>query len=82
MDGLVGRSATVTVKVTDSKGTVATMTTSSKGNFYTSKKLVPPLSATIESDAGSMTMGQTVSTGACNSCHKCDGEAGGKMYEP
>lgn len=71
-----------TVKITDSTGQTVTLTSSSKGNFYTSKALTPPLSAEVTTDAGTLSMDQTVDTGACNSCHKCDGEAGGKMYAP
>ena len=74
--------ADATVRVTDSTGTTVEMTTSSKGNFYTSKSLVPPLSAEVETDAGIVAMSQTVETGACNSCHQCDGTPGGKMYAP
>ena len=72
----------VTVKITDSTGQVVTLTSSSKGNFYTSKTLTPPLSAELETSSGTVSMDRTVDTGACNSCHKCDGEAGGKMYAP
>ena len=70
------------VRITDSTGSTVELTSSSKGNFYTSRTLTPPLSVEVETDAGTVAMGRTVETGACNSCHKCDGEAGGKMYEP
>lgn len=71
-----------TIKVTDSTGYTATMTTNSVGNFYTSHRLVPPLTATITTSAGTQAMGSTVNTGACDSCHSCGGEAGGKLYTP
>lgn len=72
----------VTVRITDSTGELVELTSSTKGNFHTSRTLVPPLSAEIETDAGVKTMGREVETGACNTCHSCDGEAGGKLYAP
>lgn len=83
-DDLLGSSGAggATVRITDSTGYTASMTTSSKGNFYTSHTLVPPLTAEVETAAGTRVMGQEVSTGACNSCHQCDGAAGGKLYAP
>lgn len=82
-DGLGARGASnVTVVVTDSKGTKVEMNSSSVGNFYTSKKLVPPLSAKLLRGGQVVEMARTVNTGACNSCHSCGGSAGGKLYEP
>lgn len=81
IDGSDGVSG-ATVHITDSEGTTVDLTTSREGNFYTSKHLVPPLSASVETDDGTVEMSGTVETGACNSCHSCEGEAGGKMYAP
>jgi len=81
LDGTEGVSG-ATVRITDSTGTTVELTTSSKGNFYTSRSLTPPLSAEIETAAGTVSMSAAVDTGACNSCHRCDGSPGGKMYAP
>lgn len=70
------------VRITDSTDTTVELTTSSKGNFYTSRSLTPPLTVEVETDAGTVAMSRSVDTGACNSCHQCEGEAGGKMYAP
>lgn len=70
------------VRITDSTGHTETLTAGSSGNFYTRATLVPPLTAEVETDAGVVAMAGEVSTGACNSCHRCDGEAGGKLYAP
>lgn len=71
-----------TVTITDSKGTTATAKSNSSGNFYTDDKLTPPLSVVVSVGGTDIAMSQDVSTGACDSCHKCDGEAGGKLYGP
>lgn len=71
-----------TVTVTDSNGQTATMTTSRVGNFYWSRSLTPPFTASVTTSSGTREMKESFDTGACNSCHKCDGEAGGKLYAP
>lgn len=81
LDGTEGTSG-ATIHITDSEGTTVDLTTSRVGNFYTSRHLVPPLSASVETSSGTVEMARTVETGACNTCHTCDGEAGGKMYSP
>lgn len=70
------------VRVTDSNGDVVEMETNGVGNFYTMRTLVPPLQAEIEVDGAVRTMGSSVETGACGSCHSCDGAAGAKIYGP
>lgn len=74
--------ADATVRITDSTGTVVELTTSSKGNFYTARALTMPISAEVETADGIVSMGRMPDTAACNSCHRCEGEAGGKMYAP
>ena len=71
-----------TITVTDSRGQTATMTSSRVGNFYWSRSLTPPLTASVTTSSGTLTMASEVNTGACNSCHQCDGSAGGKLYAP
>lgn len=70
----------VTVRITDSTGKVFEESTSTTGNFEISQAISFPIHAEVESAAGLKKMSQTVETGACNSCHKCDGNAGGKLY--
>ena len=81
LEGTDGASGVI-VRVTDSQGTVSAMSTSAAGNFYTTDPLVPPLSAEVEYAGEVIDMGTEVETGACNSCHRCDGDPGGKLYAP
>lgn len=81
LDGTDGASGVI-VRVTDSLGTMVQMSTSAAGNFYSRDALTPPLTAEIEVDGVTIAMGSEVETGACNTCHSCDGEAGGKIYPP
>jgi hypothetical protein len=78
-----GGAAGVTVRVTDASGRVVSMRTASSGNFYTPSRLQMPLRAEVETADGQVRqMASSVETGACNSCHSCDGSAGGKLYAP
>ncbi len=70
-----------TVRVTDASGRVVTMRSSSSGNFYTATRLLAPMRAEVElADGTVFTMGREIDEANCNSCHSCDGEAGGKIY--
>lgn len=69
------------IRVTDSTGTTVTLESSRVGNFYTNERLTPPLTAQVETDGVVREMSQQVETGACNSCHQCDGAAHGKLYQ-
>lgn len=69
------------VRVTDSTGKTVTLETSRVGNFYSEDRLTPPLTAEVETDGVVREMSQEVETGACNSCHSCEGAAHGKMYK-
>ena len=71
---------TARILITDATGQTVTLNPASTGNFYTSQRLTPPFSASVETDAGTLTMSTTVETGTCNSCHSCEGEAGAKLY--
>ncbi len=72
----------VTVRVTDATGKVVELTSNSVGNFYTTQTVTPPLTAEVEVGGNVRAMATQPDTGACNSCHKCDGAAGGKLYQP
>jgi hypothetical protein len=70
------------VRVTDANGTVVELATNSVGNFYTTRTFVFPIDAEIEVGGTVRAMAASVDVGACNSCHACDGEAGGKLTGP
>ena len=77
--------AGVTIRVTDAMGHVVTMSSNSAGNFFARRSmqsLVPPFQAEVEREGRVRRMGSMVMTGACNTCHKCGGAAGGKLYAP
>jgi hypothetical protein len=69
-----------TITVTDANGKDVVLTSNSVGNFYTNEKVTPPLNAMVDVGGESRAMSSSVDTGACSSCHKCDGSAGGKLY--
>ena len=70
-----------TVRVTDASGRVVTMRSSSSGNFSTATRLLAPMRAEVElADGTVFAMGREIDEANCNSCHSCDGEAGGKIY--
>ncbi len=77
--GTTGESSAL-VRVTDANGTTVEMTSSSAGNFYSRTALTPPLTAEVEVGGNVQAMASSVDTGACNSCHRCDGAAGGKLH--
>lgn len=71
-----------TIRVTDSTGKVVTLRSNTVGNFLANDTVTPPLSAEVEVDGQIRAMSTTVDTGACNSCHQCDGSAEGKIAGP
>jgi len=75
-----GKSSGATITVTDAKNQIVTMTSNSAGNFYTTKSVSFPVTAEVEQNGFTTAMGTEVSNGGCNSCHACDGAAGGKLY--
>lgn len=72
----------VTITLTDDAGKVVTMTSNGVGNFYTTKSLKFPINVDIEKGGVKKSMASAVDDGGCNSCHSCDGAAGGKLYAP
>ena len=70
-----------TVRITDANGRLTSLRTSRTGNFYTAIPLVMPIRAEVETADGQVrTMASPVTSAACNTCHSCDGSAGGKLY--
>ncbi len=69
----------VIVYVQDAQGTEVELRSNAAGNFYTEAQLEPPLRAAIEFDGQRREMSASVGSGACNSCHSCEGEAGEKL---
>ena len=74
------KSSGATIFITDSTGKSVTLTSNSVGNFYSTSSMRPPLTAEIDQNGWTMAMSSQATTGACNSCHKCGGAAGGKLY--
>lgn len=70
------------VRITDADGATVELTSNGVGNFYTSTPLTAPLSAEVEVDGEIVEMGTTIDDGGCNSCHACEGAAGGKLTGP
>lgn len=64
-DGVEG----VTVRVTDSKGKVVTVTSNRVGNFWSAEPLTPPLSMEAERGGRVTKMPVTAPTGGCALCH-------------
>lgn len=70
------------IRITDADGAVEELESSRSGNFHTRAGLTPPLSVEVEYEGRTIAMQRTVETGACNTCHTCDGEANAKLYVP
>ena len=77
-DGLSG----ALVRITDANNDVVELDTNSAGNFYTTSNFVFPIDAEIEVDGTVLAMTTSVDVGGCNSCHACNGAAGGKLTGP
>ncbi len=58
----------VLVTITDARGSVATLTTNSAGNFYTDEAIEYPASITLTAGDATATM-PAAPKGACNDCH-------------
>ena len=67
------------IRITDANGDVTELTSESSGNFHSKTMPVAPLRAEVEVNGVVSKMGMEVQTGACSSCHQCEGEAGGKL---
>jgi hypothetical protein len=76
------RASAATVTIRDANDDVVQLHSNSVGNFYSSASLAFPITAEVELDGTTLAMAGAVSTAACNSCHQCDGAAGGKLHAP
>jgi hypothetical protein len=73
--GLAG----ATVRITDSSGTVRTLTTNAAGNFFTSRSVVPPFAVRVSLGADERTAtGHT--SGDCGACHQPGGAAPSRVH--
>lgn len=72
----------VTVTITDATDKVVTLTSNTAGNFYTTRSLTFPIDVEVEKGGVKRAMATSVDDGGCNSCHSCEGAAGGKLYAP
>lgn len=75
-------SANAKVVISDSKGHKITMTSNGAGNFYTTQAISFPANVEVTKGGNTVSMGSELSSGACNACHACGGDAGAKLYEP
>lgn len=72
----------VEIKITDANDQVVTLTSNSSGNFYTGRALAFPIQVDVTKGGVTRSMATAVDEGGCNSCHSCEGAAGGKLFEP
>lgn len=77
-DGVIGG----TITLEDASGKVVTLTSNDAGNFYTSKSLDFPLTASVTISGVTKTMSAEVTNGGCASCHAATpaGGAPGRLY--
>jgi len=71
-----------TLRILDADGNTFELTSNSVGNFFTSEDISFPVNAEIEVDGNIRAMGSPIESGACNTCHTCDGAAGNKIFIP
>lgn len=76
------RASGVVVHIVDADGQTHDLTTNSSGNFYTRDAVPGPYTASLRVGGDEIAMTEHPDSGACSSCHRCDGEAGGKLYRP
>jgi hypothetical protein len=76
-EGSAGASG-ATVRLTDTNGKLWETTTAENGNFAWEDTIAWPASAEVNGKV----MQTLAPSGACNSCHSCEGAAGGKLYTP
>ena len=72
----------VTVTIRDANDDVVSLESNRVGNFYSSASFAFPITASVGANGATLEMASAVSTAACNSCHQCDGAAGGKLHAP
>jgi hypothetical protein len=77
-DGFKG----ATIRIFDSAGNTFEMTSNKVGNFFMDEFISFPISAEVEVDGAIRVMNDPIETGACNTCHTCEGEAGNKIFIP
>jgi hypothetical protein len=58
-----------TVTITESNGKKTTLVTGSSGNFYTGTAIAFPAKVEVSKCPDTATMGTTITSGDCNSCH-------------
>lgn len=70
------------INLVDAAGKTLSLSSNGAGNFYTSKSLTFPLTASVTLDGVTKTMTAKVSSGACSTCHAKtpSGGAPGRLY--
>ena len=77
-DGFKG----ATIRIFDAAGNTFELTSTREGNFFTDEFVSFPISAEVEVDGAIRVMNDPIETGACNTCHTCEGDAGNKIFIP
>ncbi len=75
-DGVNGSMTTVTVVVTDSTNRQFTLTPNTVGNFYSSTKITPPITAKVVENGKERAMVSAQTITNCNMCHTANGANG------
>jgi hypothetical protein len=75
-DGVNGSTTTVTVVVTDSTNKQFTLTPNAVGNFYSSTKITPPITAKVVENGKERAMVSPQTITNCNMCHTSNGANG------
>ncbi len=73
-----------TVQITDAKGVVTELTTSSAGNFYTRRSVALPYTAKVLKNGKERAMAAAQMDGNCANCHTAQGANGapGRILAP
>jgi hypothetical protein len=74
--------AGVVVRLVEANGEIHETTSNRVGNFLFEQGITFPVTASVIKGGETLTMGSEVMLGACSSCHRCDGAAGGKLFAP
>lgn len=80
-EGTTGLSGAV-FSVVDADGASFTFASNDVGNFVLTDPVVFPLDVSVTVDGATRQMLEPAPQGGCNSCHRCDGPPGGKLYAP
>lgn len=70
------------VTITDANGVSQTLTVNSAGNFYATKTIAMPFTASITKNGQTLTMTTPQTSGDCNGCHTASTSGQGRIVSP